>query len=96
MPGEPASLAQWETFYVIVGSCGGALTGLLFVVVALVADRVRTSVSQGLSAFSTPSVFHFVNVLVVAAVVTMPRKSLEKRRSRCAARPTPPCTSSER
>lgn len=29
---------EWETFYVIVGSSAGALTGLMFVVIALVAD----------------------------------------------------------
>ena len=28
----------WETFYVIVGSSAGALTGLVFVVMALIAD----------------------------------------------------------
>ena len=33
-----AVLSQWETFYVIVGSSGAALTGLMFVVITLVAD----------------------------------------------------------
>jgi hypothetical protein len=28
-------LAKWESFYVIVGSSAGALTGLQFVVIAL-------------------------------------------------------------
>ncbi|MGH7618051.1 MAG: hypothetical protein ACREPM_12550 [Gemmatimonadaceae bacterium] len=50
---EPLSFAQWETFYVIVGSSGGALTGLLFVVVALAAERRRQGSSQGLGAFTT-------------------------------------------
>ena len=31
-------LSAWESFYVIVGSSGAALTGLQFVVIALVAD----------------------------------------------------------
>src|SRR5262249_47265936 len=73
----PESLfAPWETFYVIVGSAGGALTGLLFVVVALVADRATSGTERGLSAFTTPSVFHFVLVMAISAVVTMPRHSL--------------------
>ncbi len=76
LSGEPGPLSDWETFYVIVGSAGGALTGLLFVIVALVADRAQSSTEHGLSAFTTPSIFHFVNVLVIAAVITMPRKSL--------------------
>jgi hypothetical protein len=76
MQAEPAVIAGWETFYVIVGSAGGALTGLLFVVVALVADRVRATTSRGLSAFTTPSMFHFINVLAISALATMPRKGL--------------------
>ena len=74
--GEPLPISDWETFYVIVGSAGGALLGLLFVVVALVADRARATSSRGLSAFTTPSMFHFINVLAIAALMTMPRKGL--------------------
>ncbi len=38
--GESATaLSPWESFYVIVGSSGGALIGLQFVVVTLIADR---------------------------------------------------------
>jgi len=73
----PESLfAPWETFYVIVGSAGGALTGLLFVVVALAADRATSGTERGLGAFTTPSVFHFVLVMAISAVVTMPRRGL--------------------
>ncbi len=73
----PESLfAPWETFYVIVGSSGGALTGLLFVVVALAADRSTPATERGLSAFTTPSIFHFVVVMAIAALVTMPRRGL--------------------
>jgi hypothetical protein len=76
-PTLPETLfAPWETFYVIVGSSGGALTGLLFVVVALVTEKVGTNPSRGLGAYTTPSVFHFVNVLAIAALVTMPRRGL--------------------
>jgi hypothetical protein len=73
----PESLfAPWETFYVIVGSSGGALTGLLFVVVALAADRSTPATERGLGAFTTPSIFHFVFVMAIAALVTMPRRGL--------------------
>ena len=34
-----ATLKEWESFYVIVGSSGAALTGLQFVVMALIAVR---------------------------------------------------------
>ena len=36
---EPTSpIAAWESFYVIVGSSGAALTGLQFVVIALTTE----------------------------------------------------------
>jgi len=33
-----AHLSAWEAFYIIVGSSAGALTGLQFVVIALIAE----------------------------------------------------------
>ena len=38
------ALGGWQNFYVIVGSSAGALIGLQFVVMALVADLPRTPV----------------------------------------------------
>ena len=76
MPAEPTVIGQWETFYVIVGSSGGALTGLLFVVLALVADRARSGTSEGLTAYTSPSIFHFCIVLFVSAMIAMPRTGL--------------------
>ena len=58
-------LHPWETFYVIVGSSAAALTGLMFVVIALVAD-FRGSQLQ-LEAFGTPTVVHFDTGILVAA-----------------------------
>jgi hypothetical protein len=44
-----AHLAAWESFYIIVGSSAGALTGLQFVVMALVAEaRQGSSRPRGL------------------------------------------------
>jgi hypothetical protein len=66
------SLSEWETFYVITGSSAAALTGLMFVVVALVADRIERREPDGVGAFSTPTVAHFALVLLVASIMTMP------------------------
>lgn len=66
------SLSEWETFYVITGSSAAALTGLMFVVVALVADRIERRESDGVGAFSTPTVAHFAIALLVASIMTMP------------------------
>jgi hypothetical protein len=60
----------WETFYVIIGSSAGALTGLMFVVIALVAD-VRSSARQ-IDAFGTPTVVHFGAVLMLSAILSAP------------------------
>jgi hypothetical protein len=38
-----SALAGWENFYVIVGSSAGALIGLQFVVVTLIANRTAVS-----------------------------------------------------
>lgn len=72
----PVSLTPWESFYVITGSAGAALTGLMFVVIALAADRVDGSSMDGIGAFSTPTVIHFSSVLIVAAVMAIPRHTL--------------------
>ena len=49
-------LHEWETFYVIVGSAAAALTGLQFVVIALVADVRPRSSNETIDAFATPTI----------------------------------------
>jgi hypothetical protein len=63
----------WENFYVIVGSSAGALIGLQFVVITLIADRPisRDAVQAG-GAFATPSVVHFGVVLLLSAIASAP------------------------
>lgn len=66
-------LAGWENFYVIVGSSAGALIGLQFVVITLIAEiPVQGDVERAGSAFATPTVVHFGAVLLLAAVVSAP------------------------
>ncbi len=63
----------WETFYTIVGSSAGALIGLQFVVISLIATRpVKPGVTDAGSAFATPSVVHFSAVLFLSALLTVP------------------------
>jgi hypothetical protein len=61
---------EWETFYVILGSSAGALTGLMFVVMALVADYGGSE--RQIEAFGTPTVVHFSSALLLSIVVTAP------------------------
>jgi len=67
------ALAGWENFYVIVGSSAGALIGLQFVVITLIAGRpITRGEAQAGNIFSTPSVVHFAVVLLLSAVVSAP------------------------
>jgi hypothetical protein len=66
-------LDGWANFYVIVGSSAGALIGLQFVVLTLIAGRpVARGEAQAGAAFSTPSVVHFGVVLLLSAVISAP------------------------
>jgi hypothetical protein len=66
-------LAGWENFYVIVGSSAGALIGLQFVVMALIAEMPRASSSaQAGAAFATPNIVHFGAVLLLSAALCAP------------------------
>ena len=50
------ALSAWGSIYVIDGSSGGALIGLQFVVITLIADRRHRTNGGSLSAFGTPTV----------------------------------------
>lgn len=66
-------LNGWANFYVIVGSSAGALIGLQFVVMTLIAGRsVARGEAQAGDAFSTPSVVHFGVVLLLSALISAP------------------------
>jgi hypothetical protein len=71
MPSTSLPLDVWSNFYVIVGSSAGGLTGLTFVVIALVADAHSVRIT-GLRAFVTPTVVHFCSVLGLAALLNIP------------------------
>ena len=71
-------LADWLVFYQIVGSAAGALTGLQFVAMALIADMpVKNGEEQAGTAFATPTTVHFVAVLMLAASLAMPWHNLD-------------------
>ena len=63
-----SSLATWQNFYTIIGSAAATLTGLMFVVVTLIAGvRARvSSPSEAFATFNTPNVVHFGIALLSA------------------------------
>ena len=76
MPESATGLSAWEGFYVIVGTSGGALIGLQFVVMTLMAESRLRRQTGGLGAFGTPTVVHLTGALVVSAIMSAPWPSL--------------------
>jgi hypothetical protein len=70
------ALSPWESFYVIVGSSAAALTGLQFVVMALVSETQSRAGMHEIEAFATPNVVHFCVVLLLSAILSSPWPSL--------------------
>jgi hypothetical protein len=67
------ALSEWQNFYVIVGSSAGALIGLQFVVLTLIAAMpIGRGTAQAGAAFSTPNVVHFGAVLLLAGILSAP------------------------
>lgn len=71
------AFAGWENFYVIVGSSAGALIGLQFVVITLIATKPIVE-GQALAggAFATPNIVHFGAVLLLSALVSAPWRGI--------------------
>jgi len=72
----PSAMRAWESFYVIVGSSAGALTGLQFVVLTMIAEARRERGMGGsgetIAAFGSPNVVHFCAALLVSAILSAP------------------------
>jgi uncharacterized protein (TIGR02246 family) len=75
------ALEGWDSFYVIIGSSAAALTGLMFVVIALLPVTSRPRDPTALDAFATPTIVHFCAVLLIGALVEIPRHSLQSLRA---------------
>src|SRR2546426_5275574 len=71
LPAMTLALADWNNFYVIVGSSAGALTGLMFVVIALNRE-LSANAARAMRSFATPTIVHFTAVLSLSALQSMP------------------------
>jgi energy-converting hydrogenase Eha subunit A len=72
---DAAVLAGWDNFYVIVGSAAAGLTGITFVVIALIRDQ-RSVRPTGVRAYLSPTIVHFGGVLALSAYLSMPHQRL--------------------
>jgi hypothetical protein len=63
---------EWESFYVIVGAAAGALIGVQFVVMTLIAENPPPRVHEAGPAFATPTIVHFSAALLLSGLVRIP------------------------
>src|SRR5689334_21617800 len=65
-------LESWRDFYLLIGSAGAALIGLLFVVVTLTAGHERQAVMFGKRLYMSPIAFHLSMVLLLSGAAMAP------------------------
>lgn len=71
-----AELDGWDNFYVMVGSAAGALIGLQFVVLTLLAQKPPKGAAEVGAAFLTPTIFHFAVTLLLSALLLAPWQTM--------------------
>jgi hypothetical protein len=76
MPEPHDALAPWGNFYLVIGGAAAALTGLQFVVIALVAQTRARGNAQTLAAYGTPTIVYFCAALLAAGIFTAPWTTL--------------------
>jgi len=69
-------LPGWGNFYGIIGSAAATLTGLMFIVITLIAGGRGVREGDGIAAFGTPNVVHFCAALLVAVILNAPWQTL--------------------
>jgi hypothetical protein len=69
-------LTEWGSFYAIVGSAAGALIGLQFVVLTLIAERPPLRAAEAGAAFGTPTIVHFGAALLLSALLHAPWQTI--------------------
>jgi len=69
-------LAEWDGFYTVAGSAAGALIGLQFVVMTLLAERPPIRAAEAGAAFATPTIVHFGVALFLSALLHAPWRTI--------------------
>jgi hypothetical protein len=67
-------LSDWQNYYMLMGTAAATMTGLMFVVITLIAgiDAHLSTLNAAVSAYNTPTVVHFGTVLPLAGLVSAP------------------------
>jgi hypothetical protein len=62
----------WDNFFIMSGTAGATLIGLLFVVITLASGLQDSGAEQGIDTFLTPTLLHFGGVLLQAMAMLVP------------------------
>ena len=66
------TLKEWHDFYMLVGTAGATLLGLLFIAVSLGAGYLTEERQAGIRTFMSPVVIHFTSVFFLSAIALFP------------------------
>ena len=66
------ALKEWHDFYMLVGTAGATLLGLLFVAVSIGAGYLTEESQSATRTFMSPVVIHFTSVFFLCAVALFP------------------------
>ena len=67
-----AELEHWHDFYLLVGTAGATLLGLLFIAVSLGAGFLTEERAAATRTFYSPIIIHFACVFFISAIATVP------------------------
>ena len=66
------TLKEWRDFYVLMGTAGATLLGLLFIAVSLGAGYLTEERQSATRTFMSPVVVHFTTVFFLSAIALFP------------------------
>lgn len=66
------ALKEWHDFYILVGTAGATLLGLLFIAVSLGAGYLTEERQSATRTFMSPVAIHFTSVFFLSAVALLP------------------------
>jgi hypothetical protein len=66
------TLRSWHNFYFMTGGASAGLLGLTFVALSLGMNLITETSRTEFTAFVTPSVYYFVSVLLICAIMLAP------------------------
>src|SRR5262245_23837826 len=67
------AMSRWHDFYILTGTAAATLMGLIFVALSFgIGIESQEKRTDGINTFVTPTMVHFVDVLVIGATAVAP------------------------